>query len=49
MNVVDNLIKSGRELQIYSNGLYESTFHRVINDNSKYRVSVAYFYEVSHI
>lgn len=35
------------QLQIYSNGLYESTLHRVINNSSKYRVSVVYFYEVS--
>lgn len=35
------------ELQIYSNGLYESTLHRVINNSPKYRVCVAYFYEVS--
>ncbi|RYR78747.1 hypothetical protein Ahy_A01g003605 isoform D [Arachis hypogaea] len=33
--------------QIYSNGLYESTLHRVINNSPKYRVSVVYFYEVS--
>ncbi|KAL9326916.1 hypothetical protein ACSQ67_007561 [Phaseolus vulgaris] len=37
----------GDMLKIYSNGLYESTFHRVINDNSKYRVSVPYFYETN--
>ncbi|WVZ22874.1 hypothetical protein V8G54_001418 [Vigna mungo] len=37
----------GDMLKIYSNGLYESTLHRVINDNSKYRVSVAYFYETN--
>ncbi|MCD7455004.1 hypothetical protein HAX54_026732 [Datura stramonium] len=32
-------------LQILSNGIYESTLHRVINNSPKYRVSVAYFYE----
>ncbi|KAK3019053.1 hypothetical protein RJ639_004340 [Escallonia herrerae] len=32
-------------LQILSNGLYESTLHRVINKSPKYRVCVAYFYE----
>lgn len=35
----------GDMLQILSNGLYESTLHRVINNAPKYRVSVAYFYE----
>ncbi|KAK7386411.1 hypothetical protein VNO78_26627 [Psophocarpus tetragonolobus] len=37
----------GDMLKIYSNGLYESTIHRVINNNSKYRVSVVYFYETN--
>lgn len=35
----------GDMLKILSNGLYESTLHRVINSFSKYRVCVAYFYE----
>ncbi|XP_047310775.1 probable 2-oxoglutarate-dependent dioxygenase At3g50210 [Impatiens glandulifera] len=35
----------GDMLKILSNGLYESTLHRVINNSPKYRVSVAYFYE----
>ncbi|XP_042395732.1 2-oxoglutarate-dependent dioxygenase 33-like isoform X1 [Zingiber officinale] len=35
----------GDMLKIWSNGLYESTLHRVINNSSKYRVSVAFFYE----
>ncbi|KAK6924025.1 Isopenicillin N synthase-like, Fe(2+) 2OG dioxygenase domain [Dillenia turbinata] len=35
----------GDMLKIFSNGLYESTLHRVINNSSKYRVCVAYFYE----
>lgn len=34
-------------LQILSNGLYESTLHQVINNSPKFRVCVAYFYEVS--
>ncbi|MCD7455523.1 hypothetical protein HAX54_028507 [Datura stramonium] len=35
----------GDMLKILSNGIYESTLHRVINNSPKYRVSVAYFYE----
>ncbi|XP_057969144.1 probable 2-oxoglutarate-dependent dioxygenase At3g50210 isoform X2 [Malania oleifera] len=35
----------GDMLKIWSNGLYESTLHRVINNSPKYRASVAYFYE----
>ncbi|KAK9109276.1 hypothetical protein Sjap_017336 [Stephania japonica] len=35
----------GDMLKIWSNGLYESTLHQVINTSPKYRVSVAYFYE----
>ncbi|KAK9135886.1 hypothetical protein Syun_015216 [Stephania yunnanensis] len=35
----------GDMLKIWSNGLYESTLHQVINASPKYRVSVAYFYE----
>ncbi|KAL5556941.1 hypothetical protein UlMin_039177 [Ulmus minor] len=37
----------GDMLKIYSNGLYESTLHQVINSSSKYRVCVAYFYETN--
>ncbi|MED6108107.1 hypothetical protein PIB30_020377 [Stylosanthes scabra] len=37
----------GDMLKIYSNGLYESTLHRVINSSPKYRVSVVYFYETN--
>ncbi|KAL0536523.1 hypothetical protein IC582_025472 [Cucumis melo] len=37
----------GDMLKIYSNGLYESTLHRVINKSLKYRVCVAYFYETN--
>jgi hypothetical protein len=43
---VEILTKTVR-LQIYSNGLYDSTLHRVINNSPRYRVCVAYFYEVS--
>lgn len=39
----------GDMLKILSNGLYESTVHRVINSSPKYRVCVAYFYEVNFI
>ncbi|KAM2096468.1 hypothetical protein ACFX1X_019027 [Malus domestica] len=35
----------GDMLKIYSNGLYESTLHQVINSSPKYRVCVAYLYE----
>ncbi|KAK9228328.1 hypothetical protein WN944_021278 [Citrus x changshan-huyou] len=37
----------GDMLKIYSNGLYESTLHRVVNSSPKYRVCVAYFYETN--
>ncbi|XP_023763150.1 probable 2-oxoglutarate-dependent dioxygenase At3g50210 isoform X2 [Lactuca sativa] len=35
----------GDMLKILTNGVYESTLHRVINNSPKYRVCVAYFYE----
>ncbi|KAK8953257.1 Gibberellin 3-beta-dioxygenase 2 [Platanthera guangdongensis] len=35
----------GDMLKVWSNGLYESTLHRVVNNSPKYRVSVAFFYE----
>ncbi|PHT57034.1 putative 2-oxoglutarate-dependent dioxygenase [Capsicum baccatum] len=35
----------GDMLKILSNGIYESTLHRVINNSPNYRVCVAYFYE----
>ncbi|KAG8641194.1 probable 2-oxoglutarate-dependent dioxygenase At3g50210 isoform X2 [Manihot esculenta] len=35
----------GDMLKIWSNGLYDSTLHRVINNSPKYRVCVAYFHE----
>ncbi|GMP31433.1 hypothetical protein CsSME_00005646 [Camellia sinensis var. sinensis] len=37
----------GDMLKILTNGLYESTFHRVINNSPTYRVCVAYFYETN--
>ncbi|KAK0595862.1 hypothetical protein LWI29_010684 [Acer saccharum] len=37
----------GDMLKLFSNGLYESTVHRVINNSPKYRVCVAYFYETN--
>ncbi|KAL9268339.1 putative 2-oxoglutarate-dependent dioxygenase [Drosera capensis] len=37
----------GDMLKILSNGLYEATLHRVINNSPRYRVCVAYFYEAS--
>ncbi|XP_052205131.1 probable 2-oxoglutarate-dependent dioxygenase At3g50210 isoform X2 [Diospyros lotus] len=37
----------GDMLKILSNGLYESTLHRVINFSPNYRVCVAYFYETN--
>ena len=36
-------------MQILSNGLYESTLHRVINNSPLYRVCVAFFYEVAKL
>ncbi|KAI5684517.1 hypothetical protein M9H77_05745 [Catharanthus roseus] len=38
----------GDMLKILTNGLYESTLHRVINNNPQYRVCVAYFYEPNY-
>ncbi|KAK4712158.1 hypothetical protein R3W88_006671 [Solanum pinnatisectum] len=35
----------GDMLKILSNGIYESTLHRVINNTPRYRICVAYFYE----
>ncbi|XP_027152684.1 probable 2-oxoglutarate-dependent dioxygenase At3g50210 [Coffea eugenioides] len=35
-------------LKILSNGLYESTLHRVTNNSPIYRVCVAYFYEPNY-
>ncbi|CAI9110210.1 OLC1v1010201C3 [Oldenlandia corymbosa var. corymbosa] len=37
----------GDMLKILSNGIYESTLHRVINNSPTYRVCVAYFYETN--
>nr|KJB71119.1 hypothetical protein B456_011G106500 [Gossypium raimondii] len=38
----------GDMLKILSNGLYESTLHRVINKSQTYRVCVAFFYEPNY-
>ncbi|KAL8160716.1 hypothetical protein V2J09_002253 [Rumex salicifolius] len=38
----------GDMLKILTNGMYESTQHRVINNAPKYRVCVAYFYETNY-
>ncbi|KAG4179193.1 hypothetical protein ERO13_A10G091100v2 [Gossypium hirsutum] len=38
----------GDMLKILSNGLYESTLHRVINKSPTYRVCVAFFYEPNY-
>ncbi|KAJ4910497.1 putative 2-oxoglutarate-dependent dioxygenase [Raphanus sativus] len=35
----------GDMLKILSNGVYESTIHRVINNSPRYRVCVGFFYE----
>ncbi|XP_074304982.1 homoarginine-6-hydroxylase 2-ODD-C23.1-like [Silene latifolia] len=37
----------GDMLKILTNGMYESTLHRVINNSPKYRICVAYFYETN--
>ncbi|KAG2329453.1 hypothetical protein Bca4012_020983 [Brassica carinata] len=37
----------GDMLKILSNGVYESTLHRVINNSPLYRVCVAFFYETN--
>nr|APD78401.1 vittatine 11-hydroxylase [Galanthus sp. MBK-2015] len=34
-------------VKILSNGIYEATMHRVFTSSSKYRVSVAFFYETT--
>ncbi|KAG0565581.1 hypothetical protein M758_8G196100 [Ceratodon purpureus] len=39
------VVNIGDMLTIWTNGLYQSTLHRVINNNDKYRVSVPFFYE----
>ncbi|KAJ0230427.1 2-oxoglutarate-dependent dioxygenase [Hirschfeldia incana] len=37
----------GDMLKILSNGVYESTLHRVINNSARYRVCVGFFYEIN--
>ncbi|KAL1195058.1 putative 2-oxoglutarate-dependent dioxygenase [Cardamine amara subsp. amara] len=37
----------GDMLKILTNGVYESTLHRVINNSPRYRVCVAFFYETN--
>ncbi|XP_055959842.1 probable 2-oxoglutarate-dependent dioxygenase At3g50210 isoform X2 [Mercurialis annua] len=37
----------GDMLKIWSNGMYDSTLHRVINNAPKYRVCIAYFHETN--
>ncbi|CAA0385314.1 unnamed protein product [Arabidopsis thaliana] len=37
----------GDMLKILSNGVYESTLHRVINNSPRYRVCVGFFYETN--
>ncbi|KAH6557965.1 hypothetical protein KP509_1Z083300 [Ceratopteris richardii] len=39
------VVNIGDMLQVFSNGLYHSTLHRVINNSSLYRVSVPFFLE----
>ncbi|XP_024358722.1 homoarginine-6-hydroxylase 2-ODD-233 isoform X2 [Physcomitrium patens] len=39
------VVNIGDMLTIWTNGLYQSTLHRVMNNDSKYRVSVPFFYE----
>ncbi|KAF8407736.1 hypothetical protein HHK36_006871 [Tetracentron sinense] len=39
------LCNIGDMLNIWSNGMYTATTHRVINSSSKYRVSIPFFYE----
>ncbi|KAK4759466.1 hypothetical protein SAY87_022597 [Trapa incisa] len=38
----------GDMLKIWSNGLYDSTVHRVVNNSPKFRVCVAYFLEPNY-
>ena len=33
-------------VQVWSNGIYQPTLHRVVNNSPRYRVSVVFFYEV---
>ncbi|KAF3795846.1 putative flavonol synthase 6 [Nymphaea thermarum] len=38
----------GDMLKAYSNGIYESAFHRVINNSPNDRISIPFFYEKGH-
>ena len=35
----------GDMLEVWCNGIYQPTLHRVFNSSPRYRVSVAFFYE----
>ncbi|CAN6450873.1 unnamed protein product [Victoria cruziana] len=35
----------GDMLKAYSNGIYETAFHRVVNNGPNYRISIPFFYE----
>ncbi|CAD6335691.1 unnamed protein product [Miscanthus lutarioriparius] len=35
----------GDMLKVWTNGIYQPTLHRVVNNSPRYRVSVAFFYE----
>eukprot|EP00250_Pteridium_aquilinum_P004809 c15008_g1_i1 orf=110-1114(+) len=39
------VVNIGDMLKIFTNGLYQPTLHRVINNNAQYRVSVPFFLE----
>ncbi|CAM6094241.1 unnamed protein product [Calypogeia fissa] len=39
------VVNIGDMLKIWSNGIYQPTVHRVLNNESMYRVSVPFFYE----
>ncbi|CAN6305337.1 unnamed protein product [Urochloa humidicola] len=34
-------------LEVWSNGIYQPTVHRVINNSHQHRVSAAFFYETN--
>jgi hypothetical protein len=39
------VVNIGDMMEVWTNGLWESTKHRVVHTNSAYRVSVPFFYE----